>query len=377
MLKPMFCCIAATDYCMLRCKMCNKWHEPQPKPEEIPSISEWKKFISDFRELVDAGFEMDFGGGEALSMPGILELIKHAKKEGFKTTVASNGYLINEEMARRIGDSGLDAVSLSLDSPYPEKHDAIRGVPGVYARVMEALDNLTKYAKNTRKGICAIIMNENIDDLLKLVQWADNDSRVDWIYFMVIVQPNYSGPLTDQWQDEYQYLWPKDKSKVISLLDEFIRLKQNGSKITNRIEHLRAYKAYFNNPQKLVNKAKCIVGGRAISVNAYGFMQLCLFKDFIGNIRKDDIRKLWYSQDADLIRKKVDGCKTNCHLLLNCCYVEDDPDLYKDAKAMVSHWNKFFTYSRSKSLFYAVYRGIQYWKWRLVCQRRGIDYKRF
>jgi MoaA/NifB/PqqE/SkfB family radical SAM enzyme len=193
---------------------------------------------------------------------------------------------------------------------------------------MDAIDNLTKYSKHTKKGICCIIMNENLDDLLSLAKWADGNAKVDWLYFMVVVQPNYSGPLTDDWRDEYKYLWPKDKSRVLSILDELIGLRQNNSKISNRVEHLRAYKAYFNNPQKLVNKAKCIIGGKAISINAYGFIQLCLFKDFIGNIRKDDIRKLWHSQDAGLIRKKVDECKTNCHLLLNCCYIEDDPSLY-------------------------------------------------
>ncbi|MFH1397105.1 MAG: radical SAM protein [Candidatus Omnitrophota bacterium] len=327
-LKPSFCCVAATDYCMLRCKMCNKWSEPMPKPGEAPTLDEWKNFISGFRELVDAGFEMDFGGGEALSMPGILDLVKFAKLKGFKTTMASNGYLINEEMAKKIADSGLDAVSLSFDSHRPEVHDKMRGVEGVHRQVMKAVDNLTKYAKHTRKGLCCIIMNENLDDLLSVVKLADADEKIDWIYFMVVVQPNYSGPLTDDWKDEYNYLWPKDKTKVISILDELIRLRQNGSKISNRVEHLRAYKAYFNNPQKLVNKAKCIVGGRAISINAYGFVQLCLFKDFIGNIRKDDIRELWHSQNAELIRNKVDECKTNCHLLLNCCYIEDEPSLY-------------------------------------------------
>lgn len=327
-IKPQFCCIAATDYCMLRCKMCNKWSEPIPKAEELPSLDEWKNFIAGFRELVDEGFEMDFGGGEALSMPGILDLVKFAKEKGFRTTMASNGYLIDKDMAKKIADSGLDAVSLSLDSPSPGVHDRMRGVKGVYQHVMDAIDNLTKYAKHTKKGICCIIMNENLDDLLSLTKWADKNEKVDWLYFMVVVQPNYSGPLTDEWRDEYKYLWPKDKSRVFSILDELIRLRQNNSKISNRVEHLRAYKAYFNNPQKLVNKAKCIVGGKAISINAYGFVQLCLFKDFIGNIRKDDIRKLWYSQDADMIRKSVDECKTNCHLLLNCCYIEDDPSLY-------------------------------------------------
>ncbi|MBU3911709.1 MAG: radical SAM protein [Candidatus Omnitrophica bacterium] len=329
-LKPEFCCVAATDYCMLRCKMCNKWSEPSPKPGEAPTIDEWKRFISGFRELVDEGFEMDFGGGEALSMPGILDLVKHAKQLGFRTTMASNGYLINGDMAKRIRDAGLDAVSLSLDSHNPEIHDKMRGVKGVHKQVVNAIDNLTRYAPQTKKGLCCIIMNENLDEILKLVDWADRNKKVDWIYFMVVVQPNYSGPLTDNWLDEYQYLWPKDRSKVLGILDELIRRRKSGSKVSNRVEHLRAYKAYFNNPQKLVNKAKCIVGGKAISVNAYGFVQLCLFKDFIGNIRKDDIRELWRSQDADLIRKKVDECKTNCHLLLNCCYIEDEPTLYAD-----------------------------------------------
>ncbi len=327
-LKPRFCCIAPTDYCMLRCKMCNKWQEKIPSPDEVPTLDEWKKFISGLRELVEKDFEIDFGGGEVLSLPGILDIVKFAKDQGFKTIMASNGYLIDADMARRIADSGLDAISISLDSVNPELHDKMRGVKGVYQRVMTALDNLTKYSPATRKGLCCIIMNENMNDLVNLVHWADKNDKVDWLYFMSVVQPNYSGPLTDNWLDEYKYLWPKDTKKLLSVIDELISLRKNGSKVSNREEHLRAYKAYFNNPQKFVNKAKCIIGGRAISVNTYGFIQLCLFKDFIGNIRENDIRELWRSQDADLIRKKINECKTNCHLLLNCCYIEDDPSLY-------------------------------------------------
>ena len=328
--KPRFCCIAATDYCMLRCKMCNKWNEPLPNPDEIPTIDEWKRFIGQFRDLVDEGFEIDFGGGEALSMPGILDLVACAKSKGFGTTLASNGYLIDKDMAKRIGDSGLDGISISLDSPDPETHDRMRGVPGVYQRVMDALENLTTYAPHTRKGLCCIIMNENLHKLVDLVHFADKNEHVNWLYFMVVVQPNYSGPLTNTWLKEYQYLWPTDTARTLSILDELIHMRKSGSKVSNRVEHLRAYKAYFNNPTQFVNKARCIVGGRALSVNTYGFIQMCLFKDFIGNIRTDDIRQLWYSQDADLMREKVNACKSNCHLLLNCCYIEDEEDLYKE-----------------------------------------------
>ncbi len=331
-MKPKFCCIAATDYCMLRCKMCNKWRERIPNPDEIPTIEEWKRFIAQFRALVDEGFELDFGGGEALSLPGILEMVKFAKEQGFRTTMASNGYLINKDMAKRIAAAGVDAISLSLDSPYARVHDRMRGVKGVYKRVMNALSYLTKYSPHTKKGLCCIIMNENMNDLIKLAHTADRDRRVDWLYFMAVVQPNYSGALDSQWHQEYNYLWPKDIPKLIGIIDSLIEMRQKGSKISNRLEHLRAYKAYFADPKKFVNRAKCMVGGAALSINTYGFIQLCFFMDFIGNIRKDDIRELWYSQDAQEIRKRVSECKTNCHLLLNCCYIEDDPSLYSVAK---------------------------------------------
>jgi MoaA/NifB/PqqE/SkfB family radical SAM enzyme len=328
--KPAFCCIAPTDYCMLQCKMCNKWNEPAPKAEELPSIADWKRFITQFRDLVDEDFELDFGGGEVLSMPGILEMVEHATKLGFRTTVASNGWLIDQDMAKRIGDSGLKAVSLSLDSPLASVHDEMRGVKGVYDRVMQSLENLSKYAPKTRKGFCSIIMNRNLDHVVDLVHLANGHPLVDWIYFMVVVQPNYSGALTDAWLDEYQYLWPENKEKVNQVIDELIRLKlTDKTKISNRAEHLRAYKAYLNDPLTFVNKAQCIVGGKALSVNTYGFIQLCLFKDFIGNIRDNDIRELWKSQNAEALRAKVKTCKQNCHLLLNCCFIEDDASLYK------------------------------------------------
>ncbi len=330
--KPLFCCIAATDYCMLRCRMCNKWKEPVPKPEEVPSLDDWKRFIMGLRELVDEGFEIDFGGGEALSLPILLDMVKFAKKNGFTAVLPTNGYILNEDMAKRIADSGLDRVSISLDTLNEKKYDYYRGVKGVYGRVMKAIDNLERYAPHVMKGICTIIMNENLDDLIPLVKWVSGDERLDWIYFMAVVQPNFSGALDAQWDKRYTYLWPQDSLKVLNTLDELISMKEKNSKISNRIEHLRAYKAYFANRKRFVNKAKCIIGGTALSINTYGFIQLCFFMDFIGNIRKDDIRELWYSDIAQKVRERVDSCKNNCHLLLNCCYIEDEPDLYRRVK---------------------------------------------
>jgi len=51
-----------------------------------------------------------------LLFKGLLELVKFSIDKGFSANIASNGWLIDEEMAKRIGDSGLTEINLSLDS---------------------------------------------------------------------------------------------------------------------------------------------------------------------------------------------------------------------------------------------------------------------
>ncbi len=118
-LKPGFCCIGIVDTCMLKCQMCQKWKEDSGTVGIAqPTTEQWKTFIRQLRDLVDKDFEIDFGGGEALMRPDLLELVSYAKNLGFRNAIASNGYLINEDMAKRIVDSGLDNIVLSLDQSY-------------------------------------------------------------------------------------------------------------------------------------------------------------------------------------------------------------------------------------------------------------------
>lgn len=320
--KPVFCCIAATDYCMLRCKMCEKWKEKM-NWDHVPSIDDWKRFISQLRHIVDKGFDIDFGGGEALSFPGLPDLISHAEGQGFHTTLATNAYLIDKNMAKRLQDAGLHHISMSLDFLCPEKHDEYRGVKGVHAQLMKAIDNLYVHAPYMRKGLCSVIMDENLDELESLAKWMHDNPKLDWLYFMAVAQPNNT-PYEEKWQAEYDELWPKDKEKAVSVINNLLMLKEGGINISNSESQLKAFRAYFKNPQNFVNKAKCIIGGTSINVNAYGDIYLCFTNKPIGNIRKDNIVELLHSEKVTRLRRELAECKQNCHLLLNCCYIEDD-----------------------------------------------------
>ena len=325
--KPGFCCIGIVDSCMLKCQMCQKWKEdagtagiPQP------TTGQWKIFLKQLRGVVDAGFEIDFGGGEALMKKEIFELISYAKSLGFKTTIASNGFLIDEAMAKRIVDSGLDSIILSLDSLVPEIHDSMRGVKGVAERVSNAIKYIRHYSKSIHVGICSIIMEQTLDGLLDLAEWVNNNrDMTNSILFMAAMQPNNT-EFDEQWyKNKYDHFWPKDTKKVTEIIEELIRRRKIGHWIGNSIEQLEAFKSYFNNPSRFVKKNPCNLD-RAIHVSSIGDIFLCFRYALLGNIKNgDDIRKIWYSEEAESARNDIRKCQDNCHFLLNCFFEGDYP----------------------------------------------------
>lgn len=322
-INPGFCCLGITDRCMLKCKMCYKWKDDFL--QESPSVEQYKVFLSGLRELVDEGFRINFGGGEALLFNGVLELVEFSMKKGFFTNIASNGWLINEDMAKRIGDSGLNEINLSLDSFNESTHDYLRGVPGVYRRVMNAIEYLNKYSKNTKIGICSVIYDRNLDELLPLINWAVNNDMLSSISFMAPMQPNSTTVDKVWWEGEYGYLWPKDSAKAVSFIDRVLELQKTHPKIGTAVGQLEAYKLYFAAPNNFVKKTKCNLD-RAVHVSAVGDIFLCFRWDWLGNIKRGaDIREIWRSDKANEVRQKIGTCRDNCHFLLNCFFEGDSP----------------------------------------------------
>ncbi len=322
-IKPGFCCLGITDKCMLKCRMCYKWQDEES--QNYPTVEQYKKFISNLRELVDDGFRINFGGGEALLFEGVLDLVRFSVDKGFSANIASNGWLINEQMAKRIADSGLNEINLSLDSINESTHDYLRGVKGVYRRVMSAIEYLNKYSKDTMIGICCVIYDYNLDGLMALIDWAVNNDKISSISFMAPMQPNNTGVDKQWWEGKYNFLWPKDPNKAVSFIDKVLELKKSYLKIGISVAQLEAFKFYFQRPDRFVKNTACNLD-RAVHVSAVGDIFLCFRWESLGNIKRgDDIRELWQSGKANDVRKNIARCKDNCHFLLNCFFEKDYP----------------------------------------------------
>jgi MoaA/NifB/PqqE/SkfB family radical SAM enzyme len=310
---------------MMRCKMCRIWKNTKG-PNEL-SINHWKDFICQLKDLVSAKVEINFCGGEALLKDGFLDLIRLCSQYGFATSMTTCGFLIDEGKAEDINEAGLKVLNISLDSLDEEKHDFLRGVSGTYKRVLKGIDYLDKYRHDSLEiGIQTIISRINLDDILSLVDWVNNDPRLNVIYFQPIVQP-YNTPFDYDWRqkDEYAFLWPDDIGKVESVIDELIKLKEQGYKISNPLVHLQAFRRYFKQPHIFIKDIRCDKGDHLLNVNNEGQIYLCYNHECLGNIRDDaiNIKELWYSEKAGLIRNQMYKCRKNCADLVTCLFEEE------------------------------------------------------
>jgi len=328
--KPEFGCLGITDDCMLRCKMCHKWEQDifidKKDYNCFPTVEQYRKFLFGLRGLVDDEFVMNFGGGEALLFKDIFDVIKTASECGLRTNLNSNGFLIDENVARRLGESGLQNIKLSLDSIDRETHDYMRGIKGVYDRAMRAIDNLHKFAPSIRVSLISVIYEQTYRGFIPLMEWINNNEKIEHVLIMVAMQPNNTAPEEHWWKGKYGFLWPKDRGAVDALMDELIGRKERGYKICNTPGQLRAAKKYLAHPECFVKKTACNMD-KAVHVSSIGQVFLCFNYGLLGDIRRgDDIRELWGSEQARDIRQKIKTCKKNCHFLINCFFEEDPPE---------------------------------------------------
>ncbi len=326
---PTYCCIALLESCFFKCRMCYKGRDDinYRDPQE-PKLDDWKRFISSLRQMVKGSFQINFAGGEPLARKETLELIRHASSEGFEAFVATNAYLIDEEMSQKLAWAGASTVNISLDSLQEGKHDYIRGTAGAYARVMRALELLDKFAPRIKVGICTTIMSYNIDEAADIARWIQANEKIDGMGFQAVTQP-FSTPEDRLWwkNPEYSHLWPQDLGAVDRAMNELAELKNNGfSKIGNPVSQFHVYKAYFRSPDNFIKRHKCHIDSTAINITPQGEIRICFYMGPIGNIKTDDIGRVWFSQRAADIRRKISECKLNCQSMVNCNF--DDAQDY-------------------------------------------------
>ena len=128
-----------TAGCNLECIHCRRITvADQLLPQDL-TTAEAKAMIDDIAAFSKPIFVLS--GGEPLFRPDIFEIARHASDAGMIVALATNGTLIDAEVAQKIKDSGIRRVSVSFDGADAPTHDIFRG-PGAFDRALEGIGYL-------------------------------------------------------------------------------------------------------------------------------------------------------------------------------------------------------------------------------------------
>ncbi len=226
--------------------------------------------------------EIRFTGGEPLLFNGIYDLIKFATEEGICTSLGTNGTLITKEVAKKLKESGLKKVVVSIDGN-KKTHDKIRGKKN-YQKAMHGLKYLQKNGINVR--VNSVIMKSNMDDVIKLAKKMSRKKIT--IFIRRFISSGRGKELENNMLNKKDYNYVRNK------------LQKELTKKTYVNGHYLRNDEGVNSRIKLPFEIRgCKAGQRAITILPNGDINLCGFlaaQDFpkVGNIKElDDFLDFW------------------------------------------------------------------------------------
>ena len=179
--------------CNLKCPMC-------PISAESPKgkgKSTWFDFEF-FKELID--YSVDKGTkaiklnyiNEPLIRNDLIKFIDYAKKKGvLDIYFSTNGILLKDEISKKLINSGLTRIQISIDAVTQETYNKVRP-GGDLKKILENIDNFLKIKKELKKTIPLVRVNFvktefnefELEEFIKL--WED---KVDMIGIQEFIKP--------------------------------------------------------------------------------------------------------------------------------------------------------------------------------------------
>ncbi len=179
MVSPFVVVWESTKACDFACKHCRAKAIPNRLPGELTK-EEVSYLVDDLRESNVKLFIIS--GGDALKREDIFEIIQDSSKK-ITTAISPSGSRIDENIAKKLKDSGVSIASISLDGP-EEIHDDFRGVKGAFKIASKAINSLQNAGIPVQ--INSTISKYNVKQLDKLKETVMSFKPVSWDIFILI-----------------------------------------------------------------------------------------------------------------------------------------------------------------------------------------------
>ena len=290
-----------TSKCNMGCKHCLYYNSEYSYLNNDMNTEEIENIIYQLSE--NSVKEIWLSGGEPLLRNDIYVLIHKISELGMVPSVSTNGYLVDEECAKKLKKNGVNYVHLSIDGINANIHDAFRGKKGAFEHVMNAIKFLRD--EDIMVGATYVVTKQSINDIEKMVQLAINKG-LKVISFYPIAPLGRGKKLSD-FREDY---------KLITLLNQRAQILSEKYKENIRIEYFRTLNK--NNTSTFLKECK---GKYFFTITSDGELGTCpwlmksQYNDLIVSLKEysfQDAKIMVQKNMEDLLEKRNEKLSKYC-----------------------------------------------------------------
>lgn len=302
--RPISVNLLITSRCNSKCITCDSWKLTDHDNEL--TLLEFERIAQDMAKMQIP--IVTIGGGEPTLRKDIWEIIKGFKKNGIQVQLTTNGLKMTSSQRQSMYESGLDRVTISMDSHIPSVYEKIRGVDGAEQVMTNILTLLKEKPDHLQVDTNTVLCTDNADTFLE---------TIDFLITTGIPKVNFSAVTTSG----NNYLITESKAalaeipqdKIEQIVKGLLERKKETGKIQQSKTFIQGLAQYYKNPNKTV--FPCYAGYLTLDIFQDGSVHGCGNLPKVANIRDGSIKEIWASKKAEENRRNMaQGKCPNCYL---------------------------------------------------------------
>lgn len=302
--------IEPTTLCNLDCAVCPVSYGLE-RPRGSMGLDEFKSLIDQLKDYLLVIMFWDWG--ESFLNPDAYFMIEYAKKTGIKMVASTNGHVFAEENhARRVVDSELDVLTVSVDGISQESYHQFRR-NGSLSQVQEGIRKVAAEKRRKKSAtplinLRYIVMRHNEAELSHLPDFA-RSLGVD----VLTLRKFHAVPNSQKGWDTAKDLVPEQEKYQLPLLNKS-----------------------DNNPVR-ITKNPCKNLWNCPTVHWNGEICRC-FMDYaekypLGGLKEQSFKEIWLGPEYRQIRRKFRKGWQKLELCQDCSYGFAGGDIGREANA--------------------------------------------
>ncbi len=253
-------------------------------------------------------------GGEPLYREDVFDIASYASEKGMRVALATNGTLIDKQVASNIKNTGIARVSISIDGKSASYHDGFRGVPGSFDKALRGANFLK--AAGVDFQFNSTITKRNIDQIEEMLELAEKEGAKAVHLFMLVpvgcgVQIADTDMISaEKYEETLRWFYQRSKNTEMEFkatcAPHYYRIIREEARKENR-------KISFQQDGMAAMTKGCLAGSGVCFISHNGNVQPCGYLPIVAdNVMENRFKDIWEHSNLFQSLRNTEQLKGKC-----------------------------------------------------------------